>query len=599
MMQTNARARSRRIWGRLTSLGSTTHTGLGFVIVAAIGSAACGRFGFDGDSAGPAPDSNAPEPGPGGTCQLDVGCRGGACVDGACASPPPADRECAGAVRDALAPVVLFTDLTSGPAHGGERDLGVFVTLYGLRFGALDRVLVTYGGVEVARYVDAPGRDVTARGLETIVVQLGGALDNGPHDLVVTVGGRSSNPISFVQRLGGIYFVDPAATPSGDGSAASPWPDLYTARDRIRAGDTVYIRAGAITALDPVAQQLADPERRTNFYLEPMTAGSGRPDAPIAFVGYPGPSPRIGGEGPAASHHAIVIDKAITDLVLANLTFTNTDDYAIEASGAGRRLVGDTFTGIAPGFEEIVGYGASNVILYGNHAVDNTRVLIWLVGSHDFDLGWNHIENNGGEGFRIGGFGDGDLISNVVVHDNLLESHAGVGIVIGDYGSIVSACRIYNNILSNVQGSPILVLESVDRPMGDITIANNTFVKARTIDLEHVFGSAGRFHLVNSVIDAAAGTAEYFVPGMSFGSVRGDHNLYFGATAADPQFPPDDVARVVSSPGFVDFARGDLHLAPGSAGLDTGIDTGQCTDYLGVARPQGAGYDRGAFETPR
>ena len=81
-------------------------------------------------------------------------------------------------------------------------------------------------------------------------------------------------------------------------------------------------------------------------------------------------------------------------------------------------------------------------------------------------------------------------------------------------------------------------------------------------------------------------------------ATRCDHNLYFDASAADPQFPPDEIARVVSSPGFVDFARGDLHLAPGSAGLDTGVDTGQCTDYLGVARPQGAGYHRGALETP-
>jgi Right handed beta helix region len=579
---------ARRIfsWGYPTTTGLRAHTAVVAVLVAT----ACGRVGFDGVG----PDDT-------GSCQIAADCRGGGeCIDNTC-TQPPADRSCAtaSAVSDSKAPVLLFTDLVSGPTRGGERDLGVFVTLYGLRFGEPDRVLVTYGGVPVARYVEVPERDVPARELETLVVQLGGALPDGPHDLVVTAGGRSSNPLPFTQRLGGIYFVDPKAAARGDGSFDTPWRDLYAARDAIRAGDTVYIHDGAITTIDPVAAALPNPEL-TNLLLEPQTARSGRPEAPIAYVGYPGPSPRIGGvDGGAASLHAIVLDKAITDIVLANLTFANTSDYALDMSGAGRRFVGNTLTKISPAFEQIVGYGASNVAVYGNHSFDNTRVLIWLVGSHDFDIGWNHLANNGGEGFRIGGFGDGDRISNAAVHDNLLESHAGPGIVVGDYGSIVSGFRAYNNVFWNVQGPPVLVIESTMFPQGDISIANNTFINARAFDLDRVVDTtANRFRLVNSVIDAAAGTAEYFVPGASFKSIAGDHNLYFGASATSPVFPPVDAARIVAPPGFVDYARGDLRLASGSPGLDTGIDTGACADYLGLTRPHGAGYDRGAFESP-
>ena len=42
---------------------------------------------------------------------------------------------------------------------------------------------------------------------------------------------------------------------------------------------------------------------------------------------------------------------------------------------------------------------------------------------------------------------------------------------------------------------------------------------------------------------------------------------------------------------------GDYHLQPGSPAIDRGSTAGAPTkDYDGVARPQGAGIDIGAFE---
>lgn len=52
-------------------------------------------------------------------------------------------------------------------------------------------------------------------------------------------------------------------------------------------------------------------------------------------------------------------------------------------------------------------------------------------------------------------------------------------------------------------------------------------------------------------------------------------------------------------PLFVDAVNGDFRLQQGSPCIDTGASAyAPATDILGVARPQGLGFDRGAYESP-
>src|SRR5262245_49049639 len=119
----------------------------------------------------------------GGETGVDCGgpcapCNGG-CTADACQVPPP-DTSCATqpAVADAAAPVLFFSDLDSGPVNGGLDDNGVFVTLYGLRFGDTQgESVVTIGG-KPARAItqwNPPDASVRqrARGLEVITFQPG------------------------------------------------------------------------------------------------------------------------------------------------------------------------------------------------------------------------------------------------------------------------------------------------------------------------------------------------------------------------------------------------------------------------------------------
>src|SRR5256885_17164057 len=90
------------------------------------------------------------------------------------------------------APVIFFTDLTSGPNTGGENNNGTILTIYGRNFGVTQGTsTVTVGGGAVAAYLKWGGKSKAATGeaqLETISVAIGPSAKSGTVAVTTSLG---------------------------------------------------------------------------------------------------------------------------------------------------------------------------------------------------------------------------------------------------------------------------------------------------------------------------------------------------------------------------------------------------------------------------
>jgi hypothetical protein len=153
----------------------------------------------------------------------------------------------------AVAPVLFYTDLDSGPKTGGENNQGVYVTVYGRNFGgAQGGSTLTLGGVNViVKSWCAACNPTNGPASDMIVFQPGVATASGSAlDIVLTTSGGSSTLTgAFTVRSGNIYFVDAsAANDSGSGSLASPKKLIQSGYNLMTAGDTLYVKSGTYSA---------------------------------------------------------------------------------------------------------------------------------------------------------------------------------------------------------------------------------------------------------------------------------------------------------------------------------------------------------------
>jgi hypothetical protein len=158
----------------------------------------------------------------------------------------------------------------------------------------------------------------------------------------------------------------------------------------------------------------------------------------------------------------------------------------------------------------------------------------------------NRIHDVTGNGIYNGG-GDSNTIRNNIIYNN---GGQGIGIDFGGSGGGPTGTQqqaVNNSIYNNtVYGN------------GDFAIALN--------------GGAQGTYLRNNIL---------------YNNLNGIYNVSGGAVVDH---------NLQSSPNFVNAAAGDFHLQSGSAAIDAGTNTGVPNDYDGSNRPQGAGYDDGAYE---
>ncbi len=543
-------------------------------------------------------------------------------------------------------PCIFFSDLDSGPNVGGQKNLGVWVTIWGKGFGAeRGASTVTVGGGAAAEYPIWTDTKIT--------FQLGPAAKTG--DIVVRVlaagertrsesaprSGGASNGLPFTVRPGKIYFVAANGGNGRKGSFQSPWKTIVHAKNRMSPGDVTYIKDG-------VAQTS---EEHFTAYLSMDRDGgsnSGKAGAPKALVAYPGARVTIGkAHGLDYGIRTPNIDAREDWWVISQLHIIG-GKQAIDMGGTGWKIVGNDIE--CPGGDGQVGCvqasGASGIKFYGNE-VHNAgagpmaskfyHAVYFSTDSNHIDVGWNHIHDN--FTCRAVQFHSSPLCRpdcgardqtghdqfDLHVHDNLIHGDSCNGINFATVDPSKGPVEAYNNVIYHVgvadpkdgggSFSCIYVAGITNHgPVGTGTVEvfNNTLYDCAANRSGNAGGSRGAF----SVGAAPAGltmllrnNVVYQLPGEVYldgnkAQITGDKNLWFGAGNG----PGRTSGNINADPQFVDLGKFDFHLRVTSPARDAGTTVlpnnpfatskGRAMDKDGLVRPQGKAFDLGAYEEP-
>ncbi|MGB8128570.1 MAG: choice-of-anchor Q domain-containing protein [Candidatus Angelobacter sp.] len=560
-------------------------------------------------------------------------------------------------------PRIFFSDLESGPNIGGQKNLGVWVTIWGKGFGAeRGASTVTVGGGAAAEYPIWTDTKITfqlgalARTGDIVVTVRENAVRAGEGQSTAGIPNRSgqanaginkdsgkiaSNGLPFTVRAGKIYFVAVNGSDRQKGNFEAPWKTIVHAKDRMSAGDVTYIRDG-------VAQTTED---NYTAYLSMDRDGgsnSGKPDAPKALVAYPGARVTIGkARGLDYGIRTPNISAHEDWWVISQLHIIG-GKQAIDMSGTGWKIVGNDIE--CPGGDGQVGCvetsQASGIRFYGNE-VHNAgagpvaskfyHAVYFSTDSNHIDVGWNHIHDNftcravqfHSSPICRPGCGSNDETGrdqyDLHVHDNLIHGDSCNGINFATVDPSQGPVEAYNNVIYHVgvadpkdgggAFSCIYVAGITNHGRagtGTVEIFNNTLYDCAANHSRNSDSSRGAFsvgggagltmRLRNNVVYQLPG--EIYIDG-SKAQITGEKNLWFGAGNG----PWQTQGNFNSDPQFIDLEKVDFHLRAASPARDAGasvlpnnpfvVGNGRATDKDGVGRPQGRAFDLGAYEAPR
>lgn len=512
-------------------------------------------------------------------------------------------------------PVIFFTDLTSGPNSGGENNNGTILTIYGRNFGATQGTSkVTVGGGAVAAYNLWGGRNKAASAaaqLETISVAIGAAAASGTV-VVTTPAGTSvcenaQENCQFTVRTGNIYCVATTGSDSNTGLfPSSCFRTVVKAKNTMVSGDIVYILNGVTSTT------------QDNFGATLLIGSTNSAASPKAFVAYPGAVVTF-------SNSAVTYGIRFTGasyIVLSQLVMSGTGGEALELSPSNDniRVVGSDFSCPNAGGQAACAHfdTSTNIRFYGNyvHNVGDQHGSIdkfyhgvyFTTNSNHIWVGWNEVNNNPGgsttqggcravQFYSTGGANQFDLhVFNNYIHNAICD-----GINFATVNPTAGTVEAYNNIIFHVGTGPdpgngssnyscVLVGGGTG---GNVLVYNNTLYDCGS----RLTNDAGALDPTNPGM-IATNNIIYQLPGESYVNVNanisllsGSNNIWFGLGNS----PTQTTGNVNSDPLLVNPTT-DFHLRGGSLAIDAGATLSLSFDFEGTKRPQGAGYDIGAYE---
>ncbi|MBI1818602.1 MAG: right-handed parallel beta-helix repeat-containing protein [Deltaproteobacteria bacterium] len=401
------------------------------------------------------------------------------------------------------------------------------------------------------------------------------------------------------------YYVSPSGNDGSVGSMLAPWQTLQKAGDVAAAGDDVIVLAGT--------------------YRGFRARNSGTALAPIRFLAVPGvivTSPGVANANSDniwvrdadyvvidgfESHHAPRAGVAVqgepetnaTGVVIRNCFCHDNGRWGIFTGFARDLLIEDNETSFSVAEHGIyVSNSGDRPIVRRNHVHDNHAAGIQL-NADPAQQGPDPTDPQGD------GIINDALVEANVIHDNGVGGAAAINL------ASVRTSLIRNNLLYNNHASGIAGWDDGDgNEWGtrDNRFVGNTIVQASNgrfaIGLKD--GSINNQVLNNILIHPGArGSLE--VDPSSQPGLQSDYNVVVNVFSDDSTFYSFaawqgfgfDAHSFIAAPAavFVNAAADDYHLASGSPAIDAGTPVDVLPNDLdGGVRPQGLGFDIGAYE---
>src|SRR5213593_2523531 len=432
--------------------------------------------------------------------------------------------------------------------------------------------------------------------------------------VLLLIGGSAYGFLSSGFAQGGVtYYVAPTGSDTNPGTSAAPWRTIQKAANTLHGGDTVIVKAGTYNGRVQVlasgsAGQLLNFQAQANVVMQGFNiqAYYVRVNG-FEITNTPGSSP--------------------TDYTNGSGVYTSgnyneiSDNYVHHTTAAGIFLDSST----------------SNTTVSGNRVAYAVECGIFIQGNNHLivsnDISHTRsVNDSGADGIRF--FGSANTVRKNYIHDLLVSDSPGESPypdALASWGPATNYIFERNLIDKDSSQHHGFNINAWVQPVGGIIIRNNVFIsRGDGYNPDVIAGVGGgtmtNLTIVNNTMAAVNGPAENAV--WLFANVRGaivkNNALYDRGTSSvpyilvesgasgvaigfnsvsksDAQAPngspyPGDLWMV--NPLFVNLAGCDFHLQSASPLINKGTSLAQVTnDYDGIARPQGSGYDIGAFET--